>query len=672
MNFLQQHKRKLGLLSSVLLLLGVVVFFGSSLLTSSRNLAKDVGQAATIQFINKDMDVGEIKYFYVNKATVVKPKVSAQAYMVGDLNTGEIILSKNPDDKMPIASVSKLMTALISRELPDPSGVSVVSRRALATNGKNGGFKLGEKLKTKDLLYPLLLESSNDAAEVLAEHFGRDTFLSKMNERAKSLQMTNTSYEDPSGLSPNNQSSVTDLFRLVSYIYIQKHDIIDITATKSYSASKHTWSNISKFLGDPGYIGGKTGYTGAARETVVSLFNLPLGEKGTRPIAITLLGSPDRHTDIENIVKYLKKYIYFGGEGDVATAWVTAKEKLPEIVEPDFITMSFVGDIMLDRGVRNSVIKNYKGDYSALFGKLTTLKDADIAFANLEGPMSDVGTDKHNLYSFRMDPAGAPALAGAGFNIVSVANNHVGDWGPLAYVDTLSTLKENEIAYTGGGNDAVEAETPTVFEKNGIRVGFLAFSDKGPNDMEVTNDTPGLLLASNPRFDEIIQNAAKQVDHLVVSFHFGDEYKTKHNERQAYLAHKAIDDGAKLVIGAHPHVIQDTEVYKQGYIAYSLGNFIFDQAFSTNTMQGMMLNVTLKKDGSMTIRKDISKQNRSFKPDTLIKGKEEKIKFAELPKPVVTPSATTPNPITTPIPATPTTTNSSAAMPPTGTPTKTN
>ncbi len=257
---------------------------------------------------------------------------------------------------------------------------------------------------------------------------------------------------------------------------------------------------------------------------------------------------------------------------------------IPVIKEPNFVTLSFVGDIMLDRGVKNSVNKNFKGDYSSLFEKLEILKKSDIVFANLEGPVSDIGKDMHNLYSFRMDLSIIPTLKDAGFSILSVANNHVGDWGRNAYIDTLTRLKENEIFYTGGGINTNEAEIPIIIEKYGIKIGYLGFSDVGPNWMEASENKAGLLLASNPRFDEIIQNASKQVDYLVVSFHFGDEYKLKHNPRQEYLAHKAIDAGAKIIIGHHPHVAEDTEIYINGFIAYSLGNFIFDQGFSVNTM----------------------------------------------------------------------------------------
>jgi poly-gamma-glutamate synthesis protein (capsule biosynthesis protein) len=218
-------------------------------------------------------------------------------------------------------------------------------------------------------------------------------------------------------------------------------------------------------------------------------------------------------------------------------------------------------------------------------------------------------------------------MKGAGISILSLANNHVGDWGRDAYIDTLKRLDENEILYTGGGINKFEATRPTIIEKYGIKIGFLGFSDVGPSWMEVGETEPGLLLASDPNFDEIVRNAASLVDHLVVSFHFGDEYKTKHNARQEFLAHKAVDNGAKIVIGHHPHVIQDTEVYKNGFIAYSLGNFIFDQRFSEATMQGMLLEIKLDKSGSMVINKNIVKLNSVFQPDQIIKGKNEVIKF---------------------------------------------
>lgn len=311
-------------------------------------------------------------------------------------------------------------------------------------------------------------------------------------------------------------------------------------------------------------------------------------------------------------------------------AALVEKIEIPTITEPDFVKLFFAGDLMLDRGVRKSVTKNLNGDYNKLFENtdlLNLLKNSDIAFANLEGTASDKGRDKHNLYSFRMDPVVVSAFKNAGISIVSVANNHIGDWGRDAYIDSLTRLKESGILYTGGGINSEEAEMPAIIEKYGIKIGFIGFSDVGPNEMKVGENTAGLLLASNPRFSEIVKNASTQVDYLIVSFHWGEEYKPKNNARQKYLAHKAIDAGAKIIIGHHPHVIQNTEMYKDSFIAYSLGNFIFDQSWSEPTMQGMLLEIKLNKNGSMTATKNTFKLNKFFQPEEIMEGEEEIIKL---------------------------------------------
>lgn len=577
------------------------------------------------------------KFFYFFRDTNQKPKLSADAYLVGDLNTGEIILSKNEGKKVPIASVSKLMTALVATEIAPPGEVAKVSRRALTTYGQNGNLRLGENIKISDLIHPLLMESSNRAAEVIAEHFDRENFLSKMNKEANILHMSNTSFKDPSGLSAENQSTVSDLFRLAGYIKQKHPELFDITKTRSYSNKVHTWYNISQFLRTPGYLGGKSGYTNPAGQTGISMFSVPLSKTDSRPIAIILLRSKDRYNDVQNVLKYLNKNVYYGGDNQAYSDWVKEKLNLPSIREPDYITFTFGGDIMLDRGVRSSVVKNFGSDYSKLFEKLPNLEKSDIVFANLEGPASDKGADRRNLYSFRMDPSVIPALKGGGVNIVSVANNHVGDWGLPAYIDTLARLRENEILFTGGGDTRAQAEQPTIIEKYGMKIGFLGFSDVGPDFMAAGLDKTGILLAKDPRFEEIISNASKQVDYLIVSFHWGDEYKKIHNARQEELAHKAIDSGAKIVIGHHPHVMQDSETYIPasctipsscgGFIAYSLGNFIFDQKFSTDTMEGMLLNMKIWRDGAVSIQKNIVKLNSVFQPDRVIMGKEERVKF---------------------------------------------
>ena len=223
------------------------------------NLPAQTGTAAvtdslTAKGTGEIISAPKLQYFYVNKDTSEQLKISAKAFLVGDLNTGEVILSKNQDEVFPIASMSKLMTALITSLLITPDDTTQVSKTALATEGTNGELRLGEKIKTSDLLYPLLLESSNDAAEALAEHFNRDSFIAKMNEEASNLKMSNTSYADPSGLSPNNQSTVSDMFKLTGYLNKQKPDLLQITDKRSYSNKNHSWSNISQFLNENGYV----------------------------------------------------------------------------------------------------------------------------------------------------------------------------------------------------------------------------------------------------------------------------------------------------------------------------------------------------------------------------------------------------------------------------------
>ena len=565
--------------------------------------------------------------FYFIKDPEKKPKVNAEAYFVGDLDTGEIILQKNKDQKFPIASISKLFTATVSTENQNQEDIAQISQNVINTYGENGELSFREKIKVGDLIYPLLLESSNDAAEAIAEHSGRDNFIEKMNEKVKDLGLNATSFADPSGLSEKNISTATDLFIFSKYLKNEKQNLLKLSTERSYNNKKHSWFNTSQFLNLPGYLGGKRGYIDEARQTALSIFSIPLGEIENRNIGIVVLRSPDRYKDVQNIYNYLKKYIYYGKESDANLAWVKNKEGIAEEVTPNFVTMLFGGDLMLDRGVKNSVMKNFNGDYSALFENLDILKKVDIAFANLEGPASDQGKDKHNLYSFRMNPSVIPALNGAGFSVLSLANNHMGDWNRDAFVNTLDRLKENEINYTGGGINKKEAEEPTIVEKNGIKIGYLGFSDVGPVALEATDINAGILLASDPNYKTIIANAAKQVDHLVVSIHFGEEYKTIHNQRQENLAHRAIDSGAKIVIGAHPHVIQDTEIYKNGFIAYSLGNFIFDQYFSKNTMQGMLLEIKLYKDGEMTTKKNVFNLSNVFQPQKITPAKEERIKF---------------------------------------------
>jgi len=280
------------------------------------------------------------------------------------------------------------------------------------------------------------------------------------------------------------------------------------------------------------------------------------------------------------------------------------------------ITLLFVGDMMLDRGVKESVIRNAGGDFNFLFKKIKpVILGADIAFGNLEGPLSDKGEDTGKLYSFRMPPETLDAIKGAGFDALSVANNHTGDWGRAAFEDTLLRLKISGIVPVGGGDNANDAAGTKIIARKGVRFSFLGFSAVGPNWLMAAKNNSGILIVDK-NFTNTIREAAKKTDVLIVSIHFGKEYQSHSNGWQRAIARAAIDNGARIVIGHHPHVAQEVEKYKGGIIAYSLGNFIFDQSFSKETMEGLVLEVEISPNGKIkSFRKRITELNKFFQPE---------------------------------------------------------
>lgn len=307
----------------------------------------------------------------------------------------------------------------------------------------------------------------------------------------------------------------------------------------------------------------------------------------------------------------------------VKTEEIKVSKKVPSKVH-----LSFVGDIMLDRSIRNKVNKLWGGDYHKVFENADFLKEPDLMFANLEGPVSNRGANVGSIYSFRFDPVIFSVLKDVGFDVLSMANNHIGDWGRLALEDTITLGREQGFEMVGGGFGYEDAKKPEIHEVNGLKVGYVGFSDFGPasvllnGEMGILADSAGVLKAgvlsaSDPNLPTIIADAKKQVDILAVSFHFGDEYQPLSNARQQHLAHTSIDAGADIVVGHHPHVEQETEEYNGGLIAYSLGNFVFDQYFSKETMRGMKLDVVVTKEGIESFSTSTVQLNSNYQPSML-------------------------------------------------------
>ena len=282
----------------------------------------------------------------------------------------------------------------------------------------------------------------------------------------------------------------------------------------------------------------------------------------------------------------------------------------------------FVGDIMLSRAVDK--VMEQKGDFNFPFRYVKEfLNSADLTFANLEGPISDQGQELGHLYSFRADPQVISGLKEAGFDILSLANNHLYDWGPDALLDTISRLNNYNIQTVGAGYDQNQAYRPIILDIDNYKIAFLAASDIPPKNAAATQEKPGIAWLSSTLIEQEIMNIKNQVDLIVLSLHSGNEYLQLASDKQKTLYRQFIDAGADLIIGHHPHVIQEVENYNHGFIFYSLGNFIFDQNWSDSTSQGQAIEVILNqgKISQVNIFKvEISK--KTFQPKILLETKK--------------------------------------------------
>lgn len=238
------------------------------------------------------------------------------------------------------------------------------------------------------------------------------------------------------------------------------------------------------------------------------------------------------------------------------------------------------------------------------------LADADVAFVNQEGTLSDRGTAAIKQFTFRARPELVKVLLDGGIDVAALANNHAYDFGEDALLDTIATLTSAGILQVGAGRNGIETRTPAILSKNGIKVGLLGYVAIGkydhlqkPTGWKYDTTRPGVAACVGDyaclkaMVIEDVTKTAQLVDAPIVSFHWGVEGNHEPEPYQIDLAHAAIDAGAKLVIGHHPHVLQGLEVYNGGVIAYSLGNFIFGGNWSPKDKDSAILRVTLAKQG---------------------------------------------------------------------------
>ena len=276
-------------------------------------------------------------------------------------------------------------------------------------------------------------------------------------------------------------------------------------------------------------------------------------------------------------------------------------------------TLIFVGDIMLSRKIDK--LMNESRDFRFPFLKISeTLRSADFTFGNLEGPISDRGRNQGSKFSFRVDPEAVEGLKFAGFDMVSLANNHILDWGVEALAQTVSILHANGIKSVGAGRNYTEANNPVFAEIGNTKIAFFAYTNFYPENLLATENRGGVSSFNLEEIKANIKNARSRTDLVVVSLHWGDEYKLRSSPTQQGIAHALIEAGADLIVGHHPHVAQEVERYKDGWILYSLGNFVFDQYLWDETKKGLMAKVTLEDKKISSLELKTVKLNGTFQP----------------------------------------------------------
>lgn len=279
----------------------------------------------------------------------------------------------------------------------------------------------------------------------------------------------------------------------------------------------------------------------------------------------------------------------YGGPGarrveDYQTLW--EDESLIELVA--------VGDVMLARGVNEKIMD--QGANYPFEGIRGITASADIAFCNLECAISPRASGTFANNNFCIKPEDAKGLTFAGFDVVSLANNHMFDCEKKGILSTIEFLKQEKIKFTGAGKTPAQALRPAIFDLKNTRIGLLAYNAYPMDWINLKEDQPAIAFYDSSRAIEAIQKLKKKADMVIVSLHWGDEYRKKPNSRQVRIAHQLIDAGASLILGHHPHVLQEIEEYNNGVIVYSLGNFVFDQRKSA-TKKSVIFRADLSKKG---------------------------------------------------------------------------
>jgi poly-gamma-glutamate synthesis protein (capsule biosynthesis protein) len=260
------------------------------------------------------------------------------------------------------------------------------------------------------------------------------------------------------------------------------------------------------------------------------------------------------------------------------------------------IRVAFVGDVMLaeSEGTGQMVAKG--GDPFSKVKKM--LSDADLRVANFESSAGTKGkADPDKPFSFRTSQFALCGFAQI-FEAAGLANNHAGDFGREDFVETIAALQKAGSTIFGGGKDQLEAHRAVIFERNGIKIALLGYLEYFPRWFAAAPWMPGVAWLDEDQAGlDIAKAKADGADVVVIIPHWGVEHEPNANSHQRRIARLLLDLGANAVIGGHPHVVQDYEIYKGKPIIYSLGNFVFDGFEDEDNVTGWALFADFDRDG---------------------------------------------------------------------------
>lgn len=233
----------------------------------------------------------------------LRQDISASSYIALNLSNGSVVLEKNSFSPYSMASITKLMTAVVAIENISKEQKIVLAEEMLRPFGHSPVLYEGLSVSSENLIKATLIQSSNDAAEALVYSLGKQKFLELMNQKAKELKMENTVYYDAHGLSPKNRSTSSDIAKLLKYIYKNHPDILAVTKENNFwlpdpSGTQLKFQNVNNFYYLPYFVGGKTGYILESRQTLASVFKV-----NRDPVAIVVLNSGNRQADVFSILR---------------------------------------------------------------------------------------------------------------------------------------------------------------------------------------------------------------------------------------------------------------------------------------------------------------------------------------------------------------------------------